>query len=301
MTTTTQQPLPANQVNVKVFNGSGVAGAAGRLSRSLSGDGYVLLSPANAPERYDRSTVYFVEQEYFANARQIAQIIGLTDAVQSLPDPAPVAYETANVIVIIGRDELVDSPAVVASTTVAPTTTTLPTTSTTSITTTTSTTTTTTTTPSDRGWTPAQTIPISENGDPVDIEPPTYEDDEGPPLPPAIDLGVLDELQDLNISVVIEEDNVENGEVVYQVNEGDELTIAVFSRVGTGSVRITGYNLTERVTLLLGAVFSFPADQRGLFDVFFTPDGGGILGDDILGGGSSNAGRERAIFQLEIS
>lgn len=104
----------------------------------------------------------------------------------------------------------------------------------------------------------------------------------------------------MNISVVIEEDSVEDGEVVYQVNHGDPLVIAVYSRVGTGNVRITGYDLTERVTFLLGAVFSFSADQRGLFDVFFTPDGGGILGDDILGGGSS-ADTERAIFQIEVS
>ena len=101
-TTTTVVESPA-VLQVQVLNGSGVAGAAGRMTDKLSQAGYVVLSPANAPQRYSSSAVYFAdgwqdEAEEILQAAEIEEI----DAPTAMPQQF--ASEDAAVIVLLGTD-----------------------------------------------------------------------------------------------------------------------------------------------------------------------------------------------------
>ena len=86
-----------------MLNGSGVAGAAGRMTDKLSQAGYVVLSPENAPQRYSSSAVYYQEgwqdkAEEILQAAEIAEI----DAPTAMPQQF--ATEEAAVIVLLGTD-----------------------------------------------------------------------------------------------------------------------------------------------------------------------------------------------------
>ena len=90
-------------LQVQVLNGSGVAGAAGRMTDKLSEAGYVVLSPANAPQRYSTSAVYYQEgwQEQAEEILQAAEIDEI-DAPTAMPQQF--ATEDAAVIVLLGTD-----------------------------------------------------------------------------------------------------------------------------------------------------------------------------------------------------
>ena len=101
-TTTTVVESPA-VLQVQVLNGSGVAGAAGRMTDKLSEAGYVVLSPENAPQRYSSSAVYYQEgwkdrAEEILDAAEIEEI----DAPTAMPQQF--ATEEAAVIVLLGTD-----------------------------------------------------------------------------------------------------------------------------------------------------------------------------------------------------
>ncbi len=101
-TTTTVVESPV-VLQVQVLNGSGVAGAAGRMTDKLSEAGYVVLSPANAPQRYSSSAVYYQEgwkdrAEEILRAAEIEEI----DAPTAMPQIF--ASEDAAVIVLLGTD-----------------------------------------------------------------------------------------------------------------------------------------------------------------------------------------------------
>lgn len=279
-TTTIPDPLPANQVNVKVFNGSGVNGAAGHLTRSLVADDYVGLSPANAPQRYPNSVIYYVAPEYWGNALMIAQTIDLTDpeSVQMLPDPAPVVYDNAHVIIIIGGDQLSASISaeIVA---LAPATTTPSSTSATRPSSTT-------TTRPTRDLFPTATTMRSETSTTTTISPTTtaYSGDGPPPLP-AIDFGNLEDLEDPNIRVTVRDGSDESERLRYIVRRGSELNIEVLSLVGTGTVLVEGYEETGEISRFSGAWISFTANRTGVFNVIFTPD---------------STGDEEIIFQIDV-
>ena len=86
-----------------MLNGSGVAGAAGRMTDKLSEAGYVVLSPENAPQRYSSSAVYYQEgwqdrAEEILRAAEIEEI----DAPTAMPQQF--ATEEAAVIVLLGTD-----------------------------------------------------------------------------------------------------------------------------------------------------------------------------------------------------
>ena len=105
-TTTTTTAAVAESpatLQVRVLNGSGVAGAAGRLTDKLSQAGYVVLSPANAPQRYSTSAVYYQEgwQEQAEEILQAAEIDEI-DAPTAMPQQF--ATEEASVIVLLGTD-----------------------------------------------------------------------------------------------------------------------------------------------------------------------------------------------------
>ena len=117
-TTTTTVPVvedlsPAELV-VQVLNGSGIAGAAGRLSSSLRDAGYEVLPAGNAPERFASSAVYYVASEHRDEAELVAEIVAESVeevgdegvAVSSLPASGQIPAGSANVVVLIGRDDL---------------------------------------------------------------------------------------------------------------------------------------------------------------------------------------------------
>ena len=88
---------------VQVLNGSGVAGAAGRMTDRLSEAGFVVLSPENAPQRYSSSAVYYQEgwkdrAEEILRAAEIEEV----DAPSAMPQEF--VSEGAAVIVLLGTD-----------------------------------------------------------------------------------------------------------------------------------------------------------------------------------------------------
>ena len=104
-TTTTTTTVVESPVilQVQVLNGSGVAGAAGRMTDKLSEAGYVVLSPENAPQRYSTSAVYYQDgwQDRAAEILAAAEIDEI-DAPSAMPQQF--ATEDAAVIVLLGTD-----------------------------------------------------------------------------------------------------------------------------------------------------------------------------------------------------
>ena len=127
-TTTTTSAVPATtspvtadlspaQLQVQVLNGSGVTGAAGRLSASLRDAGYAVLPAGNAPGRFATSAVYYVASEHRDEAELVAEVVAERSeatadgdvAVASLPASGDIPAGDANVVVLIGRDDLGES------------------------------------------------------------------------------------------------------------------------------------------------------------------------------------------------
>ena len=109
-TTTTIVESPVT-LQVQVLNGSGVAGAAGRLTAKLAEAGYTVLPAGNAPERYATSAVYF-QDGWQDRAEEILQIVELEEIEQVAAMPQIFVSEQAAVVVLIGRDT---APAAVRS------------------------------------------------------------------------------------------------------------------------------------------------------------------------------------------
>ena len=287
-TSTVPQPVPAAQVRVKVFNGSGVAGAAGRLTARITESGYASLPPANAPRSYSSSVIYYASSEHSANARQLLDDVDLAGATIAglLPDPSPVDAGQADLIVIIGRDELADSLAPPAAEQRAET----PEAS--GEETDSSPSTTTTTSPRSNVLFPTATTVVPEETDSLEITTPTSTQAPstdfggGPPPVPGINFGELEALETPNIRVVVRDGADEGGRLRYLVRRGDELNIEVVSRIGNGTVRVEGYGITGNTTLFAGAWLSFTANRSGVFNISFTPE---------------STGEEEVIFQIDVS
>ena len=97
-----------SDVRVLVSNGSGVCGAAGRLSTSLSAQGFNVLPAVNddLEGNIDTSVVYYVEQ-YGADAGVVASLIQVDSSrVLAMPSPAPTAPGDAHVLIHLGADDL---------------------------------------------------------------------------------------------------------------------------------------------------------------------------------------------------
>ena len=120
ITTTTTTTIPVvedlspAELQVQVLNGSGIAGAAGRLSSSLRDAGYAVLPAGNAPGRFATSAVYYVASAHRDEAELVAEVIAESVEevaegyvpVASLPDSGQIPAGVANVVVLIGRDDL---------------------------------------------------------------------------------------------------------------------------------------------------------------------------------------------------
>ena len=101
-TTTTVVESPV-VLQVQVLNGSSVAGAAGRMTDKLSEAGYVVLSPANAPQRYSSSAVYY-QEGWQDKAEEILQAAEIEEIDAPTAMPQQFASEDAAVIVLLGTD-----------------------------------------------------------------------------------------------------------------------------------------------------------------------------------------------------
>ena len=102
-TTTTVAESPA-VLQVQVLNGSGVAGAAGRITAKLAEAGYVVLPADNHHRRLSTSAVYYQR----GHADAAAEILAATgiEAIEA-PEPMPPSLAAANapaVIVLLGQD-----------------------------------------------------------------------------------------------------------------------------------------------------------------------------------------------------
>ena len=103
-TTTTAAVVESLVVlQVQVLNGSGVAGVAGRMTDKLSQAGYVVLSPANAPQRYSSSAVYY-QEGWQDKAEEILQAAEIDEIDAPTAMPQRFASEDAAVIVLLGTD-----------------------------------------------------------------------------------------------------------------------------------------------------------------------------------------------------
>ena len=101
-TTTTVVESPVT-LQVQVLNGSGVAGAAGRMTDKLSQAGYVVLSPENAPQRYSSSAVYY-QEGWQDKAEEILQAAEIDEIEAPTAMPQQFASEEVAVIVLLGTD-----------------------------------------------------------------------------------------------------------------------------------------------------------------------------------------------------
>ena len=92
-----------------MLNGSGVAGAAGRMTDKLSEAGFVVLPPENAPQRYSSSAVYY-QEGWQDKAEEILRAAEIEEVEAPSAMPQQFASEGAAVIVLLGTDT---APAVV--------------------------------------------------------------------------------------------------------------------------------------------------------------------------------------------
>ena len=86
-----------------MLNGSGVAGAAGRLTDKLARAGFVVLPAGNAPERYTSSAVYY-QEGWQGRAEEILQIADIEEIGQVTAMPSRFASDEAAVVVLLGTD-----------------------------------------------------------------------------------------------------------------------------------------------------------------------------------------------------
>ena len=96
-------------MRVQVLNGSGISGAAGRLTARLEEAGWDMLPAGNAPRRYAVSAVYYSHDVLEDQAAEIAVATGVGGVVSlAMPSPAPFVVEGAGVyvVVLIGADDL---------------------------------------------------------------------------------------------------------------------------------------------------------------------------------------------------
>jgi hypothetical protein len=104
-TTTSVAARPPGEVVVLVANGSGVDGAAGRLTTTIAEAGYQTATETNTP-RVPTTTIYFTpgyEREAAALARTLSP--DAAPATEAMPSPAPVSdLAGAHVLVVLGPD-----------------------------------------------------------------------------------------------------------------------------------------------------------------------------------------------------
>ena len=118
--TTTQELFPEpphapNEVKVLVANGSGVSGAAGKVTDLLSTLGWAMASPANA-EKASATRIYY-RTGYVADAKVIVDHFGeFADILEEMPPGGPAVppnaeerVANADIVLILGSDLRIQS------------------------------------------------------------------------------------------------------------------------------------------------------------------------------------------------
>ena len=106
-TTSTEPARSPELVTVRVGNGSGKGGVAGRGTTVLANAGYTTLSAKNSSVQLATTTVYYAEG-FGADAEVVASLLNvpITNTAPMPADPG-VDVETATVVVILGADTTV--------------------------------------------------------------------------------------------------------------------------------------------------------------------------------------------------
>ena len=86
-----------------MLNGSGVAGAAGRMSVRLSEAGFVVLPAGNAAGRYGSSAVYFADG-WQGEAERVLSVVDIDGVEAVTAMPQTFADSGATVVVLLGTD-----------------------------------------------------------------------------------------------------------------------------------------------------------------------------------------------------
>ena len=107
-TSTTEPTVPLAHdpadVTVLVANGSGVKGAARRLSEVLQASNFVTATPADTKSPVSSSAVYYVPG-YEADARAVAALLKPSPPALPMPSVQPVAdLANAEVLVVVAAD-----------------------------------------------------------------------------------------------------------------------------------------------------------------------------------------------------
>ena len=90
-------------LRVQVLNGSGVDGAAGRLTNKLSQAGFDVLPAGNAPRRYSASAIYYAEG-WLAEAEEILAEADIEEIEEPTAMPQQFASDEAVIVVLLGTD-----------------------------------------------------------------------------------------------------------------------------------------------------------------------------------------------------
>ncbi len=103
-TSSTDPARAPSEVTIRVGNGAGKSGVAGRASTILANAGYVMLGAKNSSVKLGTTAVYYLEG-YSADAEVVATLLNvpITNIAVMPPDPG-VSIDTATVIVILGSD-----------------------------------------------------------------------------------------------------------------------------------------------------------------------------------------------------
>ncbi len=106
-TSSTEPARPPSEVTIRVGNGAGKSGVAGRATTILANSGYVMLGAKNSSVKLGSTAVYYLDG-YSADAEVVATLLNvpITNIAAMPPDPG-VAIETATVVVILGSDTTV--------------------------------------------------------------------------------------------------------------------------------------------------------------------------------------------------
>ena len=86
-----------------MLNGSGVAGAAGRLTDRLSEAGYIVLPAENAAQRYSSSAVYY-QEGWKDRAEEILRASAIEEVDAPTAMPQIFASKEAAVVILLGTD-----------------------------------------------------------------------------------------------------------------------------------------------------------------------------------------------------
>lgn len=101
-----------SEVRVLVANATSVNGAAANATSKLVARNYLTLDPTNADDSLEATIIYF-DADFDADAQLVAQILSAQpDQLLPMPatDPAGVDRRGANILVMLGTDNVTQAP-----------------------------------------------------------------------------------------------------------------------------------------------------------------------------------------------